>query len=74
MKKEKLQKTAIISYITAIVLFLLLFIYMGVFEHISINKARPDPTCQVLEEYSVKEIEDSYRHPKKISLDDEGNH
>ena len=59
MKKEKLQKTAIISYITAIVLFLLLFIYMGVFEHISINKARPDPTCQVLEEYSVKEIEDS---------------
>lgn len=57
-KKSKLQIVSVISYVIIGILFTLLFIYMGISEHISIQKVRDSRTYRAIANYSVKEIED----------------
>ena len=57
-KKSKLERAASISYLCVAVLFLLVFLYMALFENVSVYKARDSRTYTVVNAYSVREIED----------------
>lgn len=56
--KTRLSKAAIISYATVSLLFLAFFIYMALFEHVSVYSERETRTCTAIEDYSVEEIKD----------------
>ena len=56
--KTRLSKAAIISYATVSLLFLAFFIYMALFEHVSIYSERETRTCTTIKDYSVEEIKD----------------
>lgn len=56
--KTRLSKAAIISYATVSLLFLTFFIYMALFEHVSIYSERETRTCTTIKNYSVEEIKD----------------
>lgn len=58
MKKSKLQTAAILSYVTVGVVFILLFVYMGTTENVSVRKTRQSRTYHMITDYSVTEIED----------------
>lgn len=58
MKKEKLQRFGAICYAIISVLFLALFLYMGHFEGVSIQKTRNTDSTYIVENYTMEEIED----------------
>lgn len=57
--KSKLTKATILSYAIVSLLFLAFFIYMALFEHISVYSERESRTYTLIEDYSVEEIPDS---------------
>ena len=57
-KKSRLERAASISYLCVAVLFLLVFLYMALFENVSVYVARDNRTHTVVNDYSVREIED----------------
>lgn len=57
--KSKLTKATILTYATVSLLFLAFFIYMALFEHISVYSERESRTYTLIEDYSVEEIQDS---------------
>lgn len=58
MKKEKLQRAVVICYGILSVLFLTLFLYMGCFEGVSIQKTRNTNSTYIVDNYTMEEIED----------------
>ena len=58
-KKSKLESAATISYIVISVLFILVFLYMALFENTNVYEARDARTYTVVNDCSVKEIADS---------------
>ena len=58
MQKSKLQAAAMVSYAAVVVLFIIFFIYMGMSENVSVQKARNPRTYHVVECDCVEEIED----------------
>lgn len=58
MKKEKLQRAVVICYGILSVLFLTLFLYMGCFEGVSIQKTRETNSTYIVDNYTMEEIED----------------
>ena len=56
--KSKLSRAVIISYAIVSLLFLAFFIYMALFEHVSVYSERETRTCTAIEDYSVEEIKD----------------
>ena len=59
MKKEKLQRAVVICYGILSVLFLALFLYMGCFEGVSIQKTRDTNSTYIVDNYTMEEIEDT---------------
>lgn len=57
-KKSRLERAASISYLCVAVLFLLVFLYMALFENVSVYVARDNRTYTVVNDYSVRNIED----------------
>ena len=57
-KNTKLQTAAVISYVTAAILFTLFLIYMSVFEHNSVYQARKSRTYDI--------VEDCYNLPENL--------
>ena len=57
--KSKLTKATILTYATVSLLFLAFFIYMALFEHVSVYSERESRTYTLIEDYSVEEIQDS---------------
>ena len=58
-KKSGLERAASISYLGVAVLFLLVFLYMALFENVSIFAARNMRTYTVIDDCTEREIEDS---------------
>ncbi|MGN1003949.1 MAG: GGDEF domain-containing protein [Oscillospiraceae bacterium] len=58
MQKSKLPKAAVLSYAVVAVLFIAFFIYMAIFEHVSVQKTRDVRAGYTIDQYSVEEIED----------------
>lgn len=59
MQKSKLRSTSIIAYAAVCVLFILFFVYMGIFENVSVQSTRSSDTYRVVEPSFVEEIEDA---------------
>ena len=57
-KKSRLERAASISYLCVAVLFLLVFLYMALFENVSVYVARDNRTYTVVNDYTVRNIED----------------
>ena len=57
-KKSRLERAASISYLCVAVLFLLVFLYMALFENVSVYVSRDNRTYTVVNDYSVRNIED----------------
>ena len=57
-KKSRLERASSISYLCVAVLFLLVFLYMALFENVSVYVARDNRTYTVVNDYSVRNIED----------------
>lgn len=57
-KKTKLERAASISYLCVTIVFLLVFLYMALFENVSVFAARDERTYTVVDDYTVREIED----------------
>lgn len=57
-KKSRLYRAASISYLCVTVLFLLVFLYMAVFENVSVFAARGERSYTVVEDYTMREYED----------------
>lgn len=57
-KKSKLERAASISYLCVAVLFLLVFLYMALFENVSVFAARNIRTYTVIDDCAEREIED----------------
>lgn len=57
-KKSRLERAASISYLCVTVLFLLVFLYMALFENVSVYVARDNRTYTVVNDYTVRNIED----------------
>lgn len=58
-KKTRLSKAAIVSYAVVAIAFLLFFLYIALFEDVSVYKARSTRACTTIENYTEKKIEDS---------------
>lgn len=58
MHKSKCQTAAIAAYAVVSVLFIIFFVYMGLFENISVQSTRDTGACRVVEHTSSEEIED----------------
>lgn len=58
-KKQKLERAAAISYICVAAMFVLVFLYMDLFESNSVYAARENRSCTVVDNYAVREIEDA---------------
>lgn len=77
MQKANLKKTAILAYMTVSVLFLLFFVYMGLFENVSVQTTRNPGVSRMVEQVSSEEIEDpsapiGIRREYRCILDDIG--
>lgn len=57
-KKSKLERAASISFLCVAVLFLLVFLYMALFENVSVFAARNIRTYTVIDDCTEREIED----------------
>ena len=58
MNQSKLQAAATIAYAVVTVLFVLFFLYMGFFEHVSIQETRALRDLQTVDSYTTEEIAD----------------
>ena len=59
MNRKKLQKTTIRFYAATVLLFLIFFLYTGVFENVSIQFTRTPRTCYTVSDYTEEELHDS---------------
>lgn len=57
--KQKLQRAANISYVVVIVLFLLFFVYLFLFENVSVYSGRAERSYTEIQDYVVEEVKDA---------------
>lgn len=57
-KKSRLERAASISYLCVTVLFLLVFLYMALFENVSVYAARGERSYTVVDDYTMRVYED----------------